>query len=126
MTQNDHAEAGWTGRDLLDANGDTIGTVEEVRHGDPAGKLTWLVVDPGVSDSNKLFIPANDVRSSGEALSVPYAKARVKGAPAVEGEAALTDTDQVSLCRYYGLVHPGLVGEAAEGCEDMPDVRPAG
>jgi|WetSurMetagenome_2_1015567.scaffolds.fasta_scaffold182360_2 hypothetical protein len=124
MTENDQAES-WSGRDLYDMNGDKIGTVAQVRHGDAVGNLTWVVVDPGVP-AKRLLIPANDVRSSADRLSVPYTKDRVESAPPVEAHDVLTDGEQVSLCRYYGLVHPGEVTQGAEGCEEMPDVRPAG
>jgi hypothetical protein len=126
MVENDQSVPQWSGRELYDMNGDTIGTVEEVRRGDAAGNLAWLIVDPGVSATKRLFIPANDVRSSADRLSVPYTKDRVKSAPAVGTHDALTDGEQASLCRYYGLVHPGEAAQGAEGCDEMPDVRPAG
>jgi hypothetical protein len=126
MAENDQAKPQWSGRDLYDMNGEKIGTVEQVRHGDAVDNLTWLVVDPSVPATKRLFIPANDVRSSVDRLSVPYTKDRVKSAPAVEAHDTLTDGEQASLCRYYGLVHPGEVAQGAEGCEEMPDVRPAG
>ncbi len=125
MTHNDHAGPRWAGRDLYDTNGATIGVIEEVRHGASTDDAAWLIVDSG-QGAKKLLVPANDVRLAGERLSVPYSRDRVAGAPTVGGGPALSDTEQASLCRYYGLVHPGVAGETAEGCDDMPDVRPAG
>ena len=89
------------------------------------GNPSWLVVDPSAADAKKLLVPANDVRVSGERLSVPYAKERVARAPLVEAAEAPTEHEQTTLCRYYGLVHPAS-DQAGEGCEEMPDVRPAG
>jgi hypothetical protein len=126
MPQNDQAEPRWTGRDLYDVDGHKIGTIDEVRYGDEAGTLAWLIVDPGLFSTKKLLIPANDVRTSESRLSVPYSKERIERAPEAQGGAALTDKDQAALCRYYGLVHPPAGGQVGEGCEDMPDVRPAG
>ena len=125
MAENEQAEPRWSGRDLYDMNGDKIGTVEGVRYGDDAGKLAWLVVEP-VTSGKKLFIPANDVRAAQDRLSVPYTHDRILSAPPVESDAVLTDGEQVSLCRYYGLVHPGVAAQGGEGCDEMPDVRPAG
>jgi hypothetical protein len=124
MTQNS-GEQNWIGKDLFASGGERIGAVAGVRYGDVAGAPAWLIVDTGTREAPSLYVPAHDVRVSGDRLSLPYAKERVKGAPAIEGGPTLSDSEQATLCRYYGLVHTGGPG-TAEGCDDMPDVRPAG
>jgi len=116
----------WTGRDLYDLDGDRIGTVEDVIYGDATGGLKWLVVETGLFGLKKIMVPAGEVRRSGDRLSVPHTKERVKDAPKVDDEQALTQADESRLCRYYGLQYAGAVDPSADGCEDMTDVRPAG
>ncbi len=116
----------WTGLDLFDLDGNKIGTVADVRVGEFTGGLQWLVVDTGVPGADKVFVPFGEVRRSGDRLSVIHTKERVKDAPKVENEQALTQDDEGKLCRYYGLQYGGSAEEQAEGCDDMKDVRPAG
>ena len=80
----------WTGHDLLDVNGDKIGTVEDVRYGDATGGLKWLVVKTGLFGTKKILVPAGEVRASEDALVVPYAKDRVKDAPGVDVDETFT------------------------------------
>jgi hypothetical protein len=126
MTPNDEMEAQWTGHDLFDLDGDKIGKVEGVRYGDVKGNLTWLVVETGILGTKKILVPAGEVRRAGDRLSVGYTKDRVKDAPKVENESALTEADQGELCRYYGLQYIPSASEPSEGCVEMKDIRPAG
>ncbi len=124
MAQSEGLEAEWTGHELFDVDGNRIGRVEDVRYGDVSGGLQWLVVDTGVLGAKKVFVPAGQVRRSGDRLSVGHTKARVKDAPEAENEQVLTQADEGKLCRYYGLQY--VPGDQAEGCEEIPDQRPAG
>ena len=126
MAETDGLETQWTGHDLFDLDGNKIGTVEDVRYGDVTGGLQWLVVATGVPGTKKIFVPAGEVRRSGNRLSALHTKERVKDAPKVENEQALTEADEGKLCRYYGLQYGASTGEPAEGCEEMQDQRPAG
>jgi len=126
MGGNDKQEALWIGLDMYDVDGDKIGTVEDVRYGEATGDPTWLIVETGLLGLKKIFVPAGEVRSSGGRLSVRYTKDRVKDAPKVDDDAALTEGDKGKLCRYYGLQYVRSADEPAEGCEEIPDQRPGG
>ena len=126
MAANDGLTSQWTGLDLFDLDGKKIGKVEDARYGDVTGGLQWLVVETGILGAKKIFVPAGEVRRSGDRLSVLHAKDRVTDAPKVEDEQALTTADEGKLCRYYGLQYGASTGEPAEGCTEMEDRRPAG
>lgn len=116
----------WTGHDLYDLDGNLIGKIEDVRYGDVTGGLQWLVVGTGFAGPKKIFVPAADVRRSGDRLSVRHTKTRVEGAPKLADEEAITQAEEAKLCRFYGLQYAGDTSATAEGCEEMKDVRPAG
>jgi len=126
VTQNQEVQPQWTGHDLFDLDGEKIGTVEDVRYGDVKGDLAWLVVETGLLGTRKIFVPANDVRRSGDRLSVPYMKERVKDAPKAEDEKVLTEADKGKLCRYYGLQYVAPTTEPVDGCSEIEDQRPGG
>jgi hypothetical protein len=127
VAQEDQVQAHWIGHDLLDREGGKIGKVEDVlRHGDATGGITWLVVEAGSPGKERVLVPASDVRRAGERLSVPYMKDRVKDAPKVEDELALTEGEKSRLCRYYGLQYVASPSEPSDGCAEMPDQRPGG
>jgi len=126
MAENGDLATEWTGHDLYDLDGDKIGTIEDVRYGDVTGGLQWLVVETGVAGAKKVFVPVLEVRRSGDRLSVRHTKDRVKDAPQIENDQAISQPDEAKLCRYYGLQYGGAAQEQAEGCEEMGDVRPAG
>ena len=116
----------WTGHDLFDLDGDKIGKIEDVRYGDVTGGLQWLVVESGVLGAKKIYIPAGEVRRSGDQLSVIHTKDRVKDAPGVQDDQFLSPADESNLCSYYGLEYGSAKMGMAEGCEEKKGVTPAG
>ena len=93
MTEDISTE--WTGHDLLDVNGEKIGTVEDVRFGDATGGLKWLLVKTGLFGTRKVVVPAAEVKATEDALVVPFTKDRVKDSPGVdEDEAFLEDEER--------------------------------
>ena len=126
MAESDELKGQWTGHDLFDLEGDRIGTVEDVVYGGATGDPGWLVVGTDTPGADKILVPIAEVRRAGDRLSVPHTKERVAGAPPVKDALALTEGDKGRLCRYYGLQYVASADEPAEGCDDMPDLRPGG
>ena len=90
------------------------------------GDLKWLVVETGLLGRKKVFVPTNEVRRSGERLTVMHTKDRVRSAPHVEDAIAPTDAEKQKLCQFYGLQYAPPTGGPAEECTDMEDKRPGG
>ena len=108
----------WTGRDILDADGDKIGTVDDVRYGEKTLGLTWLVVKSGLLGTKQILIPAGEVRREGEHLVVPYDKDFVKHAPEAEHDEYMLEEEEQQVCAYYGLDYVSSLSRAEEGCID--------
>jgi sporulation protein YlmC with PRC-barrel domain len=119
MKENENRETQWSGRDVYDMDGDKIGTVQGARRG-VVGDAVWLVVKTELVDAGKILVPASEVRSAGDRLSVPYTKERVRNSPQVDAH-ALSESAEGELCRYFGLQYLGAATEPAEGCVDMKD-----
>ena len=118
MAEKDDISTQWTGHELLDVNGDKIGSIEDVRYGDATGGLKWLLVKTGLFGTKKILVPAGEVRASEDALVVPYAKDRVKDAPGVDVDETFTTEEEQNMCAYYGLDYVSAFGSPAEGCAD--------
>jgi sporulation protein YlmC with PRC-barrel domain len=116
MADTDVISTKWTGHDLLDVNGDKIGTVEDVRFGDATGGLKWLLVKTGLFGGHKILVPAGEVRATEDALVVPYTKERVKDSPAVDEDEVFSSGEEQKICAYYGLEYVSAFDSPTEGC----------
>jgi sporulation protein YlmC with PRC-barrel domain len=115
----------WTGHDLLDINGEKIGTVEDVRFGDATGGLKWLLVKTGIFGTKKVLVPAAEIKATEDALVVPFPKDRVKDSPGVDDSDAFTESEERNICSYYGLDHVSAFDAPVEGCVDEEEQTPA-
>jgi sporulation protein YlmC with PRC-barrel domain len=126
MSQDDARTSGWMGFEVVGSDGERIGVVEAVRYGEGSGTPQWLVVHSSVAVGKKLIIPAEEVRQAGNRLTAPYTAARVVDAPQAADLDSPTEEEKARICRYYGLVYGVDRERPADGCEEMPDNRPAG
>jgi uncharacterized protein (TIGR02271 family) len=109
-------------RDVTDQAGHKIGTVKQVYLNDVSGEPEWVRVHTGLFGTKESFVPLADARHTGEALTIPYDKDKVKHAPQVDADQHLSREQVADLYRYYGLRAPqqresvpGQVGTAREG-----------
>lgn len=127
MRDRDAELKDWTGLDLVDASGEKIGTVVEVRYGDLAGQPAWLVVTSGVLGTERILVPAGSAEPVGDRLRVPFDKETVENAPELEHMGPLVLDEEVRLCTYYGLDLASLGDGPIEGCPegtgDFPSER---
>jgi sporulation protein YlmC with PRC-barrel domain len=91
-----------THRELLDVTGEKIGTVEDVRYDDVTASPKWLLVKTGLFGARR-FVPATQVRSSKDRLTVSFTKERVKNAPRIGDDQLLSQAEEDQLSGYYGL-----------------------
>jgi uncharacterized protein (TIGR02271 family) len=93
----------WRGRDLIDRDGDEIGSIGEVYFDDRTGQPEWLTVKTGLFGLRESFVPAAEARAEGDTVRVPYEKSQVKDAPNVDTDGALSHDEESRLYRHYGL-----------------------
>jgi uncharacterized protein (TIGR02271 family) len=102
MAQTTHAYD-FHGRTLIDNTGEKIGKVEEVYADAEGGQPEWALVHTGLFGTKKTFVPIRGARPEGEDLRVGIAKDQVKGAPGVESDGELSETEERQLFEHYGV-----------------------
>src|SRR5690242_20491098 len=94
----------WHGRDLIDRDGDKIGSIGEVYLDEQTGQPEWLTVRTGLFGTRESFVPSADARAEGDTVRVPYEKSQVKDAPNVDADGALSPDEESRLYRHYDML----------------------
>jgi uncharacterized protein (TIGR02271 family) len=124
----------WRDRDLIDRDGDKIGTIADIYLDQETGRPEWLAVKTGLFGSRVSFVPTAEARPEDDQVRVPYEKSHVKDSPNVEADGALSQEEERRLYEHYGLDYSerrsdsglaeqgeaGLSGVTGAGAE-MPD-----
>jgi uncharacterized protein (TIGR02271 family) len=103
MTHKESAVAEWRGRNAVDRDGDKIGSIEEIYMDDDTGKPEWLAVKTGLFGSKVSFVPIAEARDADGDVRLPYDKQQVKDAPNADADGELSQDEEASLYRHYGL-----------------------
>ena len=102
------------GATVVDIDGDKIGRVDEIYLGQDTNAPEWALVHTGLFGTRSTFVPLRDAQPVGDDLRVPFAKAQVKDAPAVEPGRELSPSQEAELYRHYGLADArGTAGDEA-------------
>jgi len=91
------------GSDAYGSDGSKIGSVGQVYLDDQTGQPAWVTVNTGLFGTNESFIPLSEASFSGDRLTVPYDKDKVKGAPNVAADGHLSPEEERELYAYYGV-----------------------
>jgi uncharacterized protein (TIGR02271 family) len=109
----------WRGADLVDRDGDKIGTIEEIYLDTQSNQPEWALVNTGLFGTKSSFVPIRDATQEGDSLRVPVEKSQVKDAPKVDPDGQLSPQEESELYRHYGLDDGGAgtgdFGGDAEG-----------
>jgi uncharacterized protein (TIGR02271 family) len=106
MTEMTEAYA-WRDRELIDSQGDKIGTIEEIYEDEQTGKPEWALVKSGLLGKNKQFVPLAGASPEGENVRVGVTKDQVKDAPGVEADNELSVDEERRLFEHYGIPYDG-------------------
>jgi sporulation protein YlmC with PRC-barrel domain len=90
------------GCQVVDSNGDKIGSIEEIYLDDETNQPEFARVKTGLLGGSQ-FVPLQQADLAGGEVRVPYSKDQVKGAPDVSGGEHLSQQEEAELYRYYGL-----------------------
>ncbi len=112
------------GSHAVDNDGDKLGKIGNVYLDDRTGEPAWVTVNTGLFGTKESFVPLADARIEGDALVVPYDKAKVKDAPKVDDDGHIGDDEQAELYRYYGLA--GVTSNGHDGFAGTADARTSG
>ncbi|MET1042764.1 MAG: PRC and DUF2382 domain-containing protein [Microbacteriaceae bacterium] len=92
---------------VYDAAGNKIGKVGQVYLDDQTGRPEWLTVSTGLFGTSESFVPLRDASVSGDDVTVPYDKDKVKDAPRVDADRHLDEDEEQRLYEYYALDYDG-------------------
>jgi uncharacterized protein (TIGR02271 family) len=113
------------GAPVHDTDGDKIGTVGQVYVDPDTEKPLWATVKTGLFGTSESFVPLEDATWDRESLVVGYDKAKVKDAPRVESDGALSEEEEDSLYAYYGIGSGSAsttpTGTGTQGVHDQDD-----
>ena len=93
----------WRGMNLVDRNGDKVGSIEEIYEDTDTGQAEWALVNTGLFGTKSTFVPIRDASTQGDAVSIPFDKAQVKDAPGIEREGELSRDEEQRLYSHYGI-----------------------
>src|SRR5918998_38206 len=106
MTQLTHAYD-WRGRELVDADGDKVGTVEELFRDEDTDQPEWAAVRTGLFGTKLSFVPIQNAEASGESVRVPFSKSQIKDAPKIDdSDGELSQQEEAELYSHYGMDTP--------------------
>jgi uncharacterized protein (TIGR02271 family) len=94
----------WRGRDIIDADGDKVGTLEELFRDEDTQEPEWAVVRTGMFGTKLSFVPIQGAEPRGEDVQVLFSKAQIKDAPRIDdSDGQLSQDEEAQLYEHYGL-----------------------
>ena len=97
----------YRGQNLTSADGDKIGTIEEIYLDTETNSPEWALVNTGLFGTKSSFVPIRDARPSDDGVSVPFDKSTVTDAPKVDPDGELSQREEAELYRHYGVEYSG-------------------
>jgi uncharacterized protein (TIGR02271 family) len=97
------------GADVIDADGNKIGTASEVFLDDQSGNPEWVTVKTGMFGTKESFVPIRDADLTGDGLRVPVSKDAVKDAPRIDSDGHLSPDEEAELYRHYNMTEASVV-----------------
>jgi sporulation protein YlmC with PRC-barrel domain len=94
----------WRGMKMVDADGDKIGTIEDILLDRHTGEPAWAAVKTGLFGLKHTLVPIRDAEVAGDnEVRVPFEKDQVKDAPRIDPDGELSPEEERQLWEHYGL-----------------------
>jgi hypothetical protein len=108
---------------VVDADGEKIGSVEQIFTSGDSGEPAFVTVRTGLFGMSESFAPLTGASLEESVIRVAFSKDTVKNGPRIESDrGAITETQEQALYTYYGL-YPGA---SEEGAATAPGQEQAG
>jgi sporulation protein YlmC with PRC-barrel domain len=89
---------------MIDADGDKIGTIEDILLDRQTGEPAWAAVKTGLFGLKHTLVPIRDAEVAGDKeVRVPLDKEKVKDAPRIDPDGELSPDEERQLWQHYGL-----------------------
>ena len=93
----------WRGRKMVDPDGDTIGTIEDIFLDRQTGEPGWAAVKTGLFGLKHTVVPIRDAQPTDDGkVRVALPKEKVKDAPRVDPDGELDPDEERRLWEYDG------------------------
>ncbi|MFF2297966.1 PRC-barrel domain-containing protein [Arthrobacter sp. NPDC058127] len=90
---------------VVDADGEKIGSVEQIFTSGDSGDPVFVTVRTGLFGMSESFAPLSGASLENSVIRVAFAKDKVKNGPRIESDrGVITETQEQELYSYYGLV----------------------
>ena len=94
----------WSGRELLDADGSKVGTIEALFRDEDTEQPEWAAVSTGLFGTKLSFVPIQDAEPNGESVKVPFSRDQIKDAPKIDdSDGQLSQEEEAELYSHYGV-----------------------
>src|SRR3954453_17615369 len=94
----------WRGMKMVDPDGDTIGTIEDIFLDRQTGEPGWAAVKTGLFGLKNTVVPIRDAQPTDDGkVRVPVQKEKVKDAPRIDPDGELDPEQERRLWEYYRL-----------------------
>jgi uncharacterized protein (TIGR02271 family) len=90
------------GQTIYGADGDKIGSIEELFVDEQTGKPEWVGVGTGMLGTKRVLVPVVGLTPADDGFRVPYSKDQVKATPDIDTEEISQETE-AQLYAHYGL-----------------------
>jgi uncharacterized protein (TIGR02271 family) len=100
------------GATVYGTNGEKIGTVGQVYVDANDGHPSWVTVRTGLFGSKETFVPLDDATAEGDTIRVGFDKEKVKDAPRIDTDGALSPEEEEQLYSYYSVSYSGSNSDA--------------
>ncbi len=122
MIKQAQAQALIDGGSVVGSDGENIGKIGQVYLDNQTSDVSWVTVKTGWFGSGESFVPTDDATVSGDTVTVPYDKAKIKDAPhASEAGDALSPEQENDLYAYYGIGSEMAAGIESTDYADRAD-----
>jgi uncharacterized protein (TIGR02271 family) len=101
---------------VVDAAGDSLGSVKQVYVSDDGGQPLFVTVHTGLFGTKETFVPLQSADLVDGTLRLAYDKATIKDAPNVDADGQISDDEQGTIFDYYD----GRAGGAPSGVDGTP------
>jgi uncharacterized protein (TIGR02271 family) len=133
MTLDTNTLYGMRGNNVVDRDGNKIGSFAELYLDRGTGQPEWAAVKTGLFGMNVNLVPLQGVDRRGDDLQVPFDADLVKSAPDIDADQELTEQEEQRLYAHYGLEYSGYsddtydragestyaTGQSARGTDDV-------
>ena len=93
----------WRGKQMVDADGDKVGTIEDILLDRQTGEPAWAAVKTGLFGLKHTLVPIREAEvTEDDEIRVPFQKEQIKDAPNIDPDGELSPDEERRLWEHYG------------------------